>query len=195
MIKTLILTFRHIFLIKENSLSIDHFQWFWLRLYIFDCFIRLIILKVFFFMSWNFCLRSLYRFCTSFFFSVTKIQERGVDIKQSQKLRSKVKDSFVKLVNYCLQSRYIYALYHVVSGHFIPLTALFSLQIVSIIDLSLSNVAFSVWHSRCSIYWQYFFVLNLALNLLPFCSLLCLFTALLPHFRVVCFQSPVVSQI
>ena len=57
-------------------------------------------------------------------------------------------------------------------------------KLVSIIDLSLSDVAFSVWYLRFSIYWQYFFFLNLALNLSPFCSLLCSFTELQPHFRV-----------
>ena len=54
----------------------------------------------------------------------------------------------------------------------------------SIIDLSLSDVAFSVWYLWFSIYWQYFSFLNLALNLLLFCSLLCSFTDLPPHFRV-----------
>ena len=51
-------------------------------------------------------------------------------------------------------------------------------------DLSFSDVAFSVWYLRLSIYGQYFFFLNLALNLSSFCSLLCSFTSLPPHFRV-----------
>ena len=57
-------------------------------------------------------------------------------------------------------------------------------KLVSIIDLSLSGVALSVWYLRFSIYWQYFFFLNLALNLSLFCSLLRSFTALSPDFRV-----------
>ena len=57
-------------------------------------------------------------------------------------------------------------------------------KLVSIIDLSLSDLAFSVWYLRFSIYWQNFFFLNLALNFSSFCSLLCSFTALPPRFRV-----------
>ena len=51
--------------------------------------------------------------------------------------------------------------------------------------LSWSDVEFSVWYFiRFSMYWQYFFYLNLALNLPPFCSLLRSFTALPPYFIV-----------
>ena len=41
-----------------------------------------------------------------------------------------------------------------------------------------------VWYLQFSIYWQHFFFLNLALNFSSFCSFLCSFTALPPHFKL-----------
>ena len=71
-----------------------------------------------------------------------------MDVKTvSKKIRFEVKKSFVKLVNSFRQSQYMYILYH---SHLIILSRrqsyLFSLQI-SIIYLSLSDVAFPVWYS------------------------------------------------
>ena len=54
----------------------------------------------------------------------------------------------------------------------------------SIIDLSFSDVAFSVWYLRFSIYWQDFFFLTVALNLSSCCLLLCSFTVVPSDFRV-----------
>ena len=76
---------------------------------------------------------------------------------------------------------YIYILYHVAFGHFIPSTVLFSFQI--------SKYYWFVFVRRCFLslvlkFSIYFFFLNLALTLSSFCSLLCSFTALPPHFRV-----------
>ena len=89
-------------------------------------------------------------FCT-LFSSVTRRQERERErerertmLKQCLKLRPKVKESFVKLVNFFRQSRCIYTLYNVAFGHFIPSTAYLVYKLVSIIDLSLSDVEFSV---------------------------------------------------
>ena len=67
-------------------------------------------------------------------------------LKQCLKLRPKVKESFVKLVNFFRQSRYIYiyTFYNVTFGHFIPSAAYLVYKLVSIIDLSLSDVEFSV---------------------------------------------------
>ena len=102
-------------------------QWYWIRHDVFDWFIRLIIIKVFsFFMTRDFCLEWLHRLCTHFFINHKKTRERERErmSKQCQKLRSKVKKSFVKLVNI-----YIYTLYHVAFGHFILSTVLFSFKI------------------------------------------------------------------
>ena len=41
-------------------------------------------------------------------------------------------------------------------------------KLVSIIDLYLSDVTLSVWYLRFSIYWRYFFFLNLVLNFSSF---------------------------
>ena len=130
--------------------------------------------------------------CTHLFFhqSQEEKRERGGMSKQCQKLRSKVKESFVKLVNILSKSIhiyiyiyiYIYTLYHVAFGHFILSTVLFSLQI-TIIDLSLFDVAFCLIFTIQHILTIFFF-LNLALNLSSFCLLLCSFTVLPPHFRV-----------
>ena len=109
-----------------------------------------------FFLSRDFWLQRLHMFCT-LFSSVTRRQERERErererekerertmLKQCLKLRPKVKESFVKLVNFFRQSRYIYTLYNVAFGHFIPSTAYLVYKLVSIIDLSLSDVEFSV---------------------------------------------------
>ena len=66
----------------------------------------------------------------AFFSSVTRRQEREWVSKQCLKLRSKVKESFVKLVHVLTKSIYIIIYFvHVTFGHFIPLTVLFSLRI------------------------------------------------------------------
>ena len=103
-----------------------------------------------FFLSRDFWLQRLHMFCT-LFSSVTRRQERERErerertmLKQCLKLRPKVKESFVKLVNFFRQSRCIYTLYNVAFGHFIPSTAYLVYKLVSIIDLSLSDVEFSV---------------------------------------------------
>ena len=147
-------------------------QWYWIRYYVFDWFISLIIIKVF-------CLLYCHRvsaysgfICSTRLFSTSdkKTREREWLSKQCQKLRSNVKESFVKLVNFLSNSIYIYTYIYV--------------YIYIYVYKYMSDVAFSVWYLRFSIYWQYFFFLNLPLNLSSFCSLLCSFTTLLPHFRV-----------
>ena len=111
--------------------------------------------------------------------------------KQCQKLRSKLKENFAKLVNLFRQSRYIYIYIYIyilcTMSHLVILSrrqSYLSYKLGSIIDLPLSDVALSIWYLRFSIYWQYFFFLNVALNLSSFCSLLCSFTALPAFFRV-----------
>ena len=83
---------------------------------------------------------------------------------------------------------YIYILCHFFTTHLVILSRRQSYLVYKLVsfidDLSLSDIAFSVWYLRFSTYWQYFFFLNLASNISPFCSLLCLFTTLPPHFRV-----------
>ena len=123
--------FRHILWIKDTSIFVNHLQWYWLRHYIFNWFISLIIIKVFclLFIVTGFLLHRLHVFCMPFFYQTQKDNwDREWMSKQCQKLRSKVKESFVKLVSF-YQSRYIYiyTLYHVAFGHFIPPTVLFSL--------------------------------------------------------------------
>ena len=103
-------------------------------------------------MSRDFGLQLLYLFYMLFLISHKKTRER-VDFKTV---------SF-------RQSRYVYTLYHVAFGHFIPLTIYLIYKLVSIIDLSLYYVAFSVWYLRFGTYWQYFFFLNLTSNLSLFC--------------------------
>ena len=111
------LLFSHILLIKGNSVFINHLQWYWIRHYVFDWFIRLIIIKVHETSAYSGFIYSMP------FLSVTRKQEREWMSKQSQKLSFTVKESFVKLVNSFRQSQYI------VFGHFILSTVLFSLQI------------------------------------------------------------------
>ena len=103
--------FRHILFIKDNSIFMNHLQWFWKIHHVFDWFIRLIILKVFLLchgisayigLIGSACLF----FFFFFFISYKKIRQRMP--KQSQKLRSKVKESFAKLVNSFHQNWYIY---------------------------------------------------------------------------------------
>ena len=182
--------FRHILLIKDNSVFLNHLQWYWIRHFAFDWFKRLIIIKVFcFFMSGDFCLQWLHRFCTPFFISHKKTKEREREwmSKQCQKLSSKVKESFVTLGNSFCQSRYVYIYTLFTTSHLVVLPCrqyYLVYKLVSIIDLTLSDVAFSAWYLRFSISWQYFFFLNLAFNFSPFCLLLCSFTPLPPYFRV-----------
>ena len=169
--------FRHILLIKDNSIFVNQLPWYWIRHYVFDWLISLIITKVFwvFLLSRDFCIQRLHLFYTSFFISHKKTREREWMSKQCQKLRSKVKEGF-------RESIYIYIYILCTTSHIVILSRRQSYLVYkseSIIDLS-----FSVSYLRFSIYWQYFFFLNLALNLSSFCSLLCSFTALPPHFRV-----------
>ena len=175
--------FRHILLI--NSIFVNHLQWYWIRHYVFDWFISLIIIKVFFLFHCHWISAYTGFICsTHLFFHQSQEDKREWMSKQWKELKSKVKESFVKLVNFC-QSRYIYIL--CTTSHLVILShqqSYLVYKLVSVIDLSLCDVAFSVWYLRFSIYWQIFFFLNLALNLASFCSLLCSFTALLPHFRV-----------
>ena len=42
--------YRHIFSIKDSYVFINHLQWYWIKNYVFDWFIRLIIIKVFCFL-------------------------------------------------------------------------------------------------------------------------------------------------
>lgn len=113
-----------------------------LRNYVFDWFVRLIIIKVFCFLfHGNSAHSGFIGSARHSFLAVTRRQKR-VNVKTVSKIRSKVT------------------------------------------ELSLPEVAFSVWYLRCSTFWQYFFFLNLALNLSPFCLFLCSFTTLLPNFGV-----------
>ena len=106
--------FRHILLIKDNSIFVNHLQWYWIRHYVFDWFISLIIVKVFclfFLLSGDFCYSGFICFTRLFFISHKKTKKKVS--KQCQKLRSKVKKSFVKLVNFLTKSIYPYI-------HFVP---------------------------------------------------------------------------
>ena len=118
--------FRHILLIKDNSIFVNQLPWYWIRHYVFDWLISLIITKVFwvFLLSRDFCIQRLHLFYTSFFISHKKTREREWMSKQCQKLRSKVKEGFRESIYI-----YIYTLYHVAYCHSIPSTVLFSLQI------------------------------------------------------------------
>ena len=175
--------FRHILLI--NSIFVNHLQWYWIRHYVFDWFISLIIIKVFFLFHCHWISAYTGFICsTHLFFHQSQEDKREWMSKQWKELKSKVKESFVKLVNFC-QSRYIYIL--CTKSHLVILShqqSYLVYKLVSVIDLSLYDVAFSVWYLRFSIYWQFFFFLNLALNLSPFRSSLCSFTILPSHFRV-----------
>ena len=102
--------------------------------------------------------------------------------KQYQKLRSKVKKSFVKLVNFLSKSIYMYIPRRVWS--FYPVDSLISLQISThygfvFVRCCVLCLIFTIQHVL-----TIFCFLNLALNLSSFCSLLYSFTALPPHFRV-----------
>ena len=84
-----------------------------------------------FLLSLDFCIQRLHLFYMPFFHQSQedkrereRERERERMSKQCQKLRSKVKKSFVKLLNI-----YIYTLYHVAFGHFILSTVLFSFKI------------------------------------------------------------------
>ena len=181
--------FRHILLIKDNSVFLNHLQWYWIRHFAFDWFKRLIIIKVFCFLCQVTSVYSGFIGSAHLFLSVTRRQKREREwmSKQCQKLSSKVKESFVTLGNSFCQSRYVYIYTLFTTSHLVVLPCrqyYLVYKLVSIIDLTLSDVAFSAWYLRFSKYWQYFFFLNLALNLSPFCSLLCSFTPLSPYFRV-----------
>ena len=122
--------FRHILLIKNNRIFVNHLQWCWIRHHVFDWFISLINVKVFclfFLLSEDFCYSSLICFIYTPFFYQSQ-EDKKVDVKQCQKLRSKLKESFFKLVHFLSKSiyLYIYTLYHIAFGHFILLTVLFS---------------------------------------------------------------------
>ena len=70
--------FRHILLIKDNSIFVNHLQWYWIRHYVFDWFMCLIIIKVFCFfsLSWDFCCSGFICSTRLFFSAVTRRQER-----------------------------------------------------------------------------------------------------------------------
>ena len=78
----LTLLFRHTLLIKGNSIFVNHIDieywmyWYWIKHYVFDLFISLIIMKVFFLLSRNFCTLPFHLFYTPFFPSVTRRKER-----------------------------------------------------------------------------------------------------------------------
>ena len=80
----------------------------------------------FFLIVTGFLLQQLNLFYTPFFYQSQ--EDKKVDVKQCQKLRSKLKESFFKLVHFLSKSiyLYIYTLYHIAFGHFILLTVLFS---------------------------------------------------------------------
>ena len=107
--------FRYILLIKDNSVFINHLQWYWIRHYVFDWFIRLILIIVVCFLCHG--ISSVLHH----FISHKKTRERESGCQSSVKnlklelnlnLKSKVIVSFVKLVNYFCQSRYIYIIFH-----------------------------------------------------------------------------------
>ena len=111
--------FRHILLIKNNSIFVNHFQWYWIR-HVFYWFISLIILKVcFFLLSQDFCIQRLHLFYTPFFHQPQENNwESGC--QDSVKLNSKVKESlvilvklFVKVDIYILLPRCIWSFYSV----------------------------------------------------------------------------------
>ena len=84
-------------------------------------------------------------FLHAFFYESPEDKREWV-VKQCQKLWSKVKESLVKLVNVLLKSIYIYVLY--ITSHLVILShrqSYLVFKLVSIIDLSLSDAAFSVW--------------------------------------------------
>ena len=104
--------FIHVLLIKDNSIFINHLQWYWTRHYIF--FIRLIIIKVFyffiFFIVTGFLLTAASSVLYAFFHQSQEEEEEEEEERewmliQCRKLRSKVKESFVNLFRQC---RYIY---------------------------------------------------------------------------------------
>ena len=97
-----------------------------------------------------------------------------INYLQSYWIRHYVFDWFIRLISI----KVFYFLCHRISAysHFIGSARLFY--------QSQEDVAFFVWYLWFGIYWQYFLFLTLALNLLPFCLLMCSFTALRPHFRV-----------
>ena len=146
--------FRHILLIKDNSIFVNHLLSYWIRHYVFDWFISLIIIKVFcLFYCHAISAYSGFICSTCFFFHQSQECKREWMSKQCQKLKSKVKESFVKLVNLLSKSKYILC----TTSHLVILSRRQSYlvyKLVIIIDLSLSDVAFSVWHLWFSIYQQ-----------------------------------------
>ena len=138
----------HILLIKDNCVFINHLQWYWIRSQVFDWFLRLIFIKVFCFLCYRNSAYSGFIGSTRLFFSShKKTREREWMSKLCQKLRFKVNGSFVKLVDSFLQSPYKYTFCHFFTSHLVILSRLlFYLlyKLVSFIDLSLSEVAFSI---------------------------------------------------
>ena len=146
--------FRHILLIKDNSIFVNHLLSYWIRHYVFDWFMSLIMVKVFcLFYCHAISAYSGFICSTCFFFHQSQECKREWMSKQCQKLKSKVKESFVKLVNLLSKSKYILC----TTSHLVILSRRQSYlvyKLVIIIDLSLSDVAFSVWHLWFSIYQQ-----------------------------------------
>ena len=137
-----------------------------------------------FFIVTGFLLQWLHLFYTAFFYqSQEDKREREWMSKQCQKLRSKVKESFFKSVNFLSKSVCIYTLYHIAFGHFILWTVLFSLQI------SKYYWFVFVWYIICLIFTIQHILIILFLSefsfeSLSFCLLLRSFTALQPDFTV-----------
>ena len=81
--------FWHILLIKDNSIFVNHLRWYWIRHYVFDWFISLMIVKVFCLfslLSQDFCYSGFICFTRLSFISHKKTRE-GVDVKTGSKVK------------------------------------------------------------------------------------------------------------
>ena len=135
-----------------------------------------------FLLSRDFCTLPLHLFYTSFFHQSQEKKEREWMSKQYQKLRYKVKKSFVKLVDFLSKSIYMYIPRRAWS--FYPVNSLISLQISNyygfvFVQCCVLRLIFTIKHVL-----TIFCFLNLALNLSSFCSLRYSSTSLPPYFRV-----------
>ena len=135
-----------------------------------------------FLLSRDFCTLPLHLFYTPFFHQSQEKKEREWMSKQYQKLRYKVKKSFVKLVDFLSKSIYMYIPRRAWS--FYPVNSLISLQISDyygfvFVRCCVLRLIFTIKHVL-----TIFCFLNLALNLSSFCSLRYSFTSLPPYFRV-----------
>ena len=135
-----------------------------------------------FLLSRDFCTLPLHLFYTPFFHQSQEKKEREWMSKQYQKLRYKVKKSFVKLVDFLSKSIYMYIPRRAWS--FYPVNSLISLQISDyygfvFVRCCVLRLIFTIKHVL-----TIFCFLNLALNLSSFCSLRYSSTSLPPYFRV-----------